>query len=98
VLRAAVASKFLHLVIVTAESKDPYQGSASIVYVKEQMGHGSIQVTVDTYGHLIPGANVSFVDRSDEIPTDEPKNKSATIRNPRATKRNRDPARSPASY
>ena len=26
------------------------------------MGHSSIQVTVDTYGHLIPGANVSFVD------------------------------------
>jgi hypothetical protein len=33
--------------------------------VKEQMGHSSIQITVDTYGHLIPGANVSFVDRLD---------------------------------
>jgi integrase len=43
------------------------QNGASIVYVKEQMGHSSIQVTVDTYGHLIPGANVSFVDRLDEI-------------------------------
>ncbi len=42
------------------------QSGASIVYVKEQMGHSSIQVTVDTYGHLIPGANVSFVDRLDE--------------------------------
>ena len=40
---------------------------ASIVYVKEQMGHSSIQVTVDIYGHLIPGANVCFVDRLDEI-------------------------------
>ena len=40
---------------------------ASIVYVKEQMGHSSIQVTVDTYGHLIPGANVCFVDRLDEV-------------------------------
>ncbi len=49
------------------------QNGASIVYVKEQMGHSSIQVTVDTYGHLIPGANVSFVDRLDEIPADEPK-------------------------
>jgi hypothetical protein len=29
------------------------------------MGHNSIQVTVDTYGHLIPGANVRFVDRLD---------------------------------
>ena len=36
---------------------------ASIVYVKEQMGHSSIQVTVETYAHLIPGANTSFVDR-----------------------------------
>jgi site-specific recombinase XerC len=42
------------------------QNGASIVYVKEQMGHSSIQVTVDIYGHLIPGANVSFVDRLDE--------------------------------
>ncbi len=35
--------------------------------MKEQMGHSSIQVTVDTYGHLIPGANVCFVDRLDEV-------------------------------
>jgi integrase len=47
------------------------QSGASIVYVKEQMGHSSIQVTVDTYGHLIPGANVSFVDRLDEVPAEE---------------------------
>src|ERR1019366_6065018 len=45
------------------------QTGASIVYVKEQMGHSSIQVTVDTYGHLIPGANVSFVDRLDAVPS-----------------------------
>ena len=43
------------------------QAGASIVYVKEQMGHSSIQVTVDIYGHLIPRANVSFVDRLDPI-------------------------------
>jgi len=43
------------------------QNGASIVYVKEQMGHSSIQVTVDTYGHLIPGANVCFVDRLDGV-------------------------------
>jgi hypothetical protein len=29
------------------------------------MGHSSIQVTVDTYGHLVPGANVNWVDRLD---------------------------------
>ena len=44
------------------------QNGAGIVYVKDQMGHSSIQVTVDTYGHLIPGANVSFVDRLDRKP------------------------------
>ena len=35
--------------------------------MKEQMGHSSIQVTVDTYGHLSPGANVCFVDRLDSV-------------------------------
>jgi len=33
------------------------QQGESIVYAKEQLGHASIQITVDTYGHLIPGAN-----------------------------------------
>jgi hypothetical protein len=42
------------------------RSGASIVYVKEQMGHSSIQVTVDTYGHLIPGANGCFVDGLDD--------------------------------
>ena len=42
------------------------------MYVKEQMGDSSIQVTVDTYGHLIPGANVPFVDRLDEAPKTGP--------------------------
>jgi integrase len=48
------------------------QNGASIVYVKEQMGHSSIQVTVDIYGHLIPGADVSFVDRLDQL-AEEPR-------------------------
>jgi integrase len=38
---------------------------ASLAYVKEQMGHSSIQITVDTYGHLIPGADIAWVDRLD---------------------------------
>ncbi|MGD0681415.1 MAG: tyrosine-type recombinase/integrase [Terracidiphilus sp.] len=42
------------------------QRGAPIVYIKEQMGHSSIQLTVDTYGHLVPGADVSFIDRLDE--------------------------------
>jgi hypothetical protein len=43
------------------------QNGATIVYVKEQMGHSSIQVTVDIYGHLTPGANVTYVDRLDGV-------------------------------
>jgi len=34
-----------------------------LAYVKEQLGHSSIQITVDTYGHLIPGANRQAVNR-----------------------------------
>ncbi len=41
------------------------QNGESPVYVKEQMGHSSIQVTVDLYGHLIPGGNKQAVDRLD---------------------------------
>lgn len=39
------------------------QNGESVVYVKEQMGHHSIQVTVDLYGHLIPGANRAAANR-----------------------------------
>jgi len=41
------------------------QGGASLACGKEQMGLSFIQVTVDVYGHLIPGANVNWVDRLD---------------------------------
>ena len=44
------------------------QSQNSLVYVKEQMGHSSIQTTVEAYRHLIPGANVSYVDRLDMKP------------------------------
>lgn len=50
------------------------QQGESLTYVKEQMGHASIQITADTYGHLIPGGNRAAVDRLD-----------ATKRNPGAT-------------
>ena len=33
------------------------------------MGHSSIQITVDTYGHLIPGADIAWVDRLDSKTT-----------------------------
>lgn len=35
----------------------------AIAYLKDQLGHSSIQVTVDLYGHLVPGANRGAVDR-----------------------------------
>ena len=35
------------------------------MYVKEQLGHASIQITVDIYGHWIPGSNKAAVDRLD---------------------------------
>ena len=38
----------------------------SPVYVKEQCGHSSIKVTVDIYGHLVPGGNRQAVDKLDE--------------------------------
>jgi integrase len=37
----------------------------SPVYVKEQLGHSSIQMTVDIYGHLIPSSNRGAVNRLD---------------------------------
>lgn len=42
------------------------QQGESLTYVKEQMGHSSIQVTVDVYGHLVPGSNRAAVDRLDD--------------------------------
>jgi len=42
------------------------QQGESLIYVKEQMGHSSIQLTVDLYGHLIPGGNKQAVDRLDQ--------------------------------
>ena len=41
------------------------QAGASLAYVRDQMAHSSIQVTVDLSGYLIPGANVAFVDKLD---------------------------------
>ena len=48
------------------------QNGEPLTYVKEQMGHSSIQVTVDVYGHLVPSANRAAVDRLDAQPTRNP--------------------------
>jgi integrase len=44
------------------------QQGESLVYVKDQMGHASISITVDIYGHLVPGGNRAAVDRLDDKP------------------------------
>jgi len=37
----------------------------SLAYVRDQLGHHSIQITVDLYGHLVPGENREAVNRLD---------------------------------
>lgn len=44
-------------------------------YIQAQLGHASIQVTMDVYGHLFPGTFARLVDALDD----------ATNRNPGAT-------------
>jgi integrase len=56
------------------------QGGESLPYVRDQLGHHSIKVTVDIYGHLAPEGNKQAVDKLDD----------ATIRNLSATKKTRD--------
>jgi hypothetical protein len=56
VISAAIAAKL--------SCKLDFKPSTSITCVLIS----SIQVTVDTYGHLIPGANLCFVGRLDEVP------------------------------
>jgi integrase len=48
------------------------QNGESLAYVREQLGHSSIKLTVDTYGHLIPGANRQAVHRLGDTPTRNP--------------------------
>jgi hypothetical protein len=45
------------------EASWPIANGESLAYVKDQSGHHSIQITVDTYGHLIPGANREALNR-----------------------------------
>jgi hypothetical protein len=36
--------------------------------VRDQLGHHSTKVTVDVYGHLVPGSNRDAVDKLDDKP------------------------------
>ena len=40
----------------------------SLAYVRAQLGHSTIKLTVDIYGHLVPGANRQAVNR---LPTEK---------------------------
>jgi len=42
------------------------QTGAHAKYIQEQAGHSSIQVTMDTYGHLFPSGNRGWVCQLDE--------------------------------
>jgi hypothetical protein len=42
------------------------QNGESLAYVRDQLVHHSIQITVDTYGHLVPGANKQAVAKLDD--------------------------------
>ena len=42
------------------------QAGESLAYIRDQLGHHSIKVTVDIYGHLAPEGNKEAVDRLDD--------------------------------
>jgi integrase len=46
------------------------------MYIRDQLGHSSIKITIDTYGHLMRPGKQTAVDRLDD----------PTIRNPYATR------------
>jgi len=46
-----------------------FASSIPVSYVKEMMGHSSIQMTVDIYGHLVPDRDKSAVNILDQIGT-----------------------------
>lgn len=43
------------------------QDGQSLKYVSDQLGHSSIKMTADVYGHLVPGANRQAVNRLPSI-------------------------------
>jgi integrase len=59
----------IHDIRHTFASLLPTNGE-SPVYVKEQLGHSSIQMTVDIYGAPIPSANRAAVNKLDDAQPD----------------------------
>ena len=64
-IKTGLAQRNLHFLRHTFASLLIQQGE-SLAYVKEQMGHSSIDITVDIYGHLVPGGNRQAVDKLDD--------------------------------
>jgi integrase len=66
--KAGIRRLDLHSTRHTFASRLIAQGE-NLKYIQEQLGHASITITVDTYGHLIPGGNRQAVDRLDYAAT-----------------------------
>ena len=62
---AGLRHRGIHQLRDTWASLLPMQGE-SPASVSKQAGHASIKITVDIYGHWIPGANRQAVDRLDD--------------------------------
>jgi integrase len=65
------------------------QAGVSPACVHKQMGHRSIQITIDVYGHLIPGENVAWIDTLDKTPQ-KSRPRTHTSRTRRAGNRKRE--------
>lgn len=55
-----------------------YERHAPIQYVSEQLGHSTIKITVDTYGHPRQGTNIMFADALDDFGSDTKQNATST--------------------
>ncbi|MCI0603419.1 site-specific integrase [bacterium] len=55
------------------------QQGESLAYVKDQLGHSSITLTVNTYTHLIPGSNRQAVDKLPSFKKSEEKGKVLSV-------------------
>ena len=42
------------------------KNNQSLAYIRDQLGHSSIEITVNIYGHLVPGYNRSAADSLDD--------------------------------
>lgn len=63
------------------------QAGTPLAYVQKQMGHSSIAVTVDVYGHWVPDSDRSAVDRLDVVPVAPAGESTVTPRRTRAARR-----------